>query len=467
MKKFFAISLLAVSAFAVAQQQPTSTGAGDQATAQGGQQQGQPAQQQQLVIKDPAEYQAYMNATQQSDPNSKAQQFEAFLQQYPNTVVKKDALEQLMAAYQQAGNAQKLDDAANRLLQLDPNNERALILMAIVRKDQGLAAGQQAPTDPTAGSQQMEQAADFAQRAIQNVNNLQKGANISDADFQKQKDQVVNIMHGIVGDAAFKAKNWPVAQQNLLFSARSNQTPQNVIDIYWLALSYLQAAPKLAPNQSAAQVPEYQQNMLNGLFWMAKAVALAPAGPAKQQFTTTGQYFYKKYHGSTDGWDQVVQAAASQPEPTPNFQITPAPSPAEQITQLLNSTTDILSLGFDNWETILTYGKPEDQAKVWNFLKGKPLELPGTVISATESQIQLAVSQDAINEKRADVTVNLAKPLANPPAAGTADYSVVGKADSYTGQPTFMLTLIEGAPKTAPAKAAPTRRTPAHRRPSH
>jgi hypothetical protein len=314
----------------------------------------------------------------------------------------------------------------------------------------------------------MQQAADFAQRAIQNINGLQKAANVSDADFQKQKDQVVNIMHGIIGDAAFKEKNWPVAQQNLLFSAKGNETAQNVIDIYWLALSYLQAAPKLAPNQSASQVPDYQQDMLNGLFWMAKAVSLAPAGPAKQQFNTAGQYFYKKYHGSADGWDQVVAAAATQTEPTAQFQITPAPSPAEQITQLLATTPDILQLGFDNWETILTYGKPEDQAKVWDFLKGKPLELPGTVISATENQIQLAVSQDAINDKRADVTVNLAKPLTDLPAPGTADYTVVGKADSYTAQPTFMLTLVEGAPKTKAApKAAPksTRRTPARRRP--
>src|SRR5581483_6682107 len=70
-------------------------------------------------IKDPAEYNAYVNATQQTDPNQKATALESFLQTYPNSVMKIDAMELLMAAYQQAGNAQKTVDAANRILQVD------------------------------------------------------------------------------------------------------------------------------------------------------------------------------------------------------------------------------------------------------------------------------------------------------------------------------------------------------------
>ena len=53
--------------------------------------------------KNPAEYNAYVNAIQQTNPAQKAQALEAFLQTYPNTVMKEDALEQLMVAYQQAG----------------------------------------------------------------------------------------------------------------------------------------------------------------------------------------------------------------------------------------------------------------------------------------------------------------------------------------------------------------------------
>ena len=87
--------------------------------------QSQGAQSSQITIKDPAEYNAYTNAIGQSSPAAKASAIEQFLTQYPNSVVKEDMLQQLMAAYEQAGQADKELDAANRLLQVNPNNIRA------------------------------------------------------------------------------------------------------------------------------------------------------------------------------------------------------------------------------------------------------------------------------------------------------------------------------------------------------
>src|SRR5208337_171463 len=52
------------------------------------------------VIKDPAEYNAYVNAIQQSDPNAKISALEAFVTQYPNSIMKNQALEILMGTYQ-------------------------------------------------------------------------------------------------------------------------------------------------------------------------------------------------------------------------------------------------------------------------------------------------------------------------------------------------------------------------------
>jgi TolA-binding protein len=50
------------------------------------------APQQKKEIKDPAEYNAYVGAVQQSNPQAKASALESFLQQYPNSVMKTDAL---------------------------------------------------------------------------------------------------------------------------------------------------------------------------------------------------------------------------------------------------------------------------------------------------------------------------------------------------------------------------------------
>jgi TolA-binding protein len=65
-----------------------------------------PAAPQKKEIKDPAEYNAYVGAAcSRSDPAAKVSGFEAFLTQYPNSVMKEDALELLMIAYQKTNNS--------------------------------------------------------------------------------------------------------------------------------------------------------------------------------------------------------------------------------------------------------------------------------------------------------------------------------------------------------------------------
>ena len=51
----------------------------------------------QITIKDPTEYNDYTNAVGQSAPAAKAAALETFLTKYPNSVVKNDLLELLMA----------------------------------------------------------------------------------------------------------------------------------------------------------------------------------------------------------------------------------------------------------------------------------------------------------------------------------------------------------------------------------
>src|SRR6266566_8237766 len=118
MKKILLAVVLGVTVVAVAQN-PAQPAQGQPGAPAQGQSQGP-------VIKDPAEYNAYVAAVQQKDPSAKISGLEAFLTQYPNSVVKEDALEALMGAYQKANNAAKMADAANRLLAVNPDNVRAL-----------------------------------------------------------------------------------------------------------------------------------------------------------------------------------------------------------------------------------------------------------------------------------------------------------------------------------------------------
>src|SRR4030081_3938182 len=124
MKKIVLAMLLVAAVTAVAQTAPAPAQPAPQQTPTPS-----PAAPQKKEIKDPAEYNAYVGAVQQQDAAAKISGLEAFLTQYPNSVMKEDALEALMGAYQQSGNQQKMVDTAQRVLQANPNSLQALALL--------------------------------------------------------------------------------------------------------------------------------------------------------------------------------------------------------------------------------------------------------------------------------------------------------------------------------------------------
>src|SRR5689334_16865274 len=413
MKKLLLTSLLAFAAYGFAQDAqgtaPAQTTPGQQPTAgqqtTGGQQAAQP---QQKTIKDPAEYNAYMSAISAQDPNAKAQALEAFLQQYPNTVVKEETLEQLMAAYQAANNAPKMSDAANRLLQVNPNNIRALALLTFVTRSQ---AAQQ--TNAQQATQMYCQAGQYGQRGLQAADTMPRPAGVSDADFTKLQNGVKVIFNGAVGMCALQNKDNANAQKALAAAIAVPEDANNLQDVYPLATAYLQASP-----------PDY----INGLFYAARAVDLSANNPAaQQQINKFAQYYYKKYHGSTDGWDQVLQAAQNSPAPPAGFTITPAPpppTPCEFADTIMKQNPDVSQMAYGDWLFVLGSGNQKDADAVWAFLNGKGIpvsspEHPAKVISGTADELQLATTDDDIQEGKADVTLKMAKPLAKPPQAGT------------------------------------------------
>ncbi len=401
----------------------------------------QPAQpaQQKKEIKDPAEYNAYVTALREPNPQQKTILMESFIQQYPNSVVKVDALEQLMAAYEQSGNSAKTMETANRLLQADPNNIRALALLAYSAR----SAAEQGQ-NPQVNSQQAEQ---YGQRGVQALQSAVKPEGVSDADWQKLKTQTEIIFHGAVGFGALQTKNYPVAQQNLQAAVdiRAKENPNDptaIRDIYPLALAYLQATP---------------MNPL-GLWYVARAADLSNQNP---QIVKYGVYMYSKYHGSQDGWDQLLAQAKTSPTPPQGFTVAPAPSPADQARTLANSE-DPKKMDFAQWELILSEGDPQTQAKVWDQIKGTEVPFAAKVISATRTTLMLAATADAIQNNQADVSVTMIAPLAATlvPKAGS-EIQIQAKPDSYTPKP-FQMKMIDGqlikAAKPAAGKKPATRR---------
>jgi hypothetical protein len=432
MKKVVVASLLAVAgmasvAGAVAQTQ-VNLGSNAQSTSGG-------------VQMSPAEYNAYNSAITQATPQAKAPALEAYLAAYPQSSVKESTLEQLMLAYAAFDPVKSLD-AADRLLQVNPNNLRALTFETYFR-----LSGADAITDPTAKQAALDKAAEYAQKGLA----APKPADMSAADFATLQGQAKPVFYRAIATAALNKKDAATAVTNFKLAiasvpvAETSKPGLTLQDTYELGQAYYQMTP-----------PDY----VNCTWYASRAAAFAPE-PYKTQMLPLAKFCYKKYHGADDGYDAVLAASQASLDPPADFKIKPAPSPADIVANVIATTPDLATLAVSDKEFILANGKPEDAAKVWDTIKGKSVQFPdATVISVSDTALTVAVSDDAVQSKTADFTFQLAAPLKTPPVVG-AKVAVSGTYASYTPSP-IMITMSDGAvvePKKAPAKA-PVHHTP-------
>jgi hypothetical protein len=398
---------------------------------------GQAAASGQITIKDPAEYNDYTNAVGQSTPAAKSAAIETFLTKYPNSVVKNDLLEVLMATYQQSGDMAKTLSTADRLLASDPGNLRALAISVYIEKSQAATKTSPADAQPI-----LDKAAAQAQTGL----SATKSGNLSDADFQKLKVATAPIFDSAIAQDDENKKDFAGAIAAFTNELKAypdptqTQSGPGLNDTYLLGQAYAQQTPP---------------DLKNAAWFLTRAAQFAPA-QAKPQIEKAAEYFYNKYHGSMDGYPAVQTLAQANLFPPDGYNPTPAPpppSPADLAAQTVASTPDLKTLSLGDQEFILFNGKPEDAQKVWDVLKGHRVQVPGTVISATAESVQLAVTQDNQQSKKADFTVNMKTPLKSVPAIGsTVTYD--STFDSYTATPP-MITLSDGEP---PAKAPAARR---------
>ncbi len=441
MKKSLVLLVLVFAVEGIAQTMPQSApqGAGQPA------QQGAPAQKKE--IKDPAEYNAYMAAINSQDPNAKASALEGFVTQYPNSVMKEDALELLMRTYQQLNNIPKTLETANRVLQANPKNVTALALLSYLHRLQA-----QSNVDP---QNNLAKSAQYAEQGLAALQTYQKPEGMSDLDFAKLKDQLAGIFNASIGIAALQGNDYPKAQKAL--QDASGVSAQDFSIIYPLALSYL--------NQPNAP----QEAQLKGLWYIARAANLAPTPQYKQQISEFGRRKYMKYHGGDDGWPDVLAKAQAAPTPGPDFTIKPAPTPAEQAAKMCQEKT-AAQMSFDEIQFVLTSGNQQCADQVWGQIKDKPLAMVGNVVSATPTELQIAGTYDDINATppKADITLTMAGEMTakQMPKPGQQQ-AFQGKPASYTPNP-FMMTMTDGtlvvqkgAASSTPAKKPATTHRPA------
>src|SRR5262249_10696600 len=232
--------------------------------------------------------------------------------------------------------------------------------------------------------------------------------------------------------------------------------PNNMQDVYQMGIAALESNP----------VDK------KGFWYIAKAINLSKGNDAAvKQITSYGKPKYRNYHGGDDGWDAIVAAAATQTTVPADFDIKPAPTPAELACKAIQDN-DPGKLSASDWEYVLQFRRSGAQCnkaaaeKVWQAIQAKQknekgeqtkIRLPGVkVISSTPDgkSLDVALAEDNQTANKADLHVVMEKPMVKAPSAGTMT-DVIGLFSSYTPKP-FMFTMEQGE---LPAPAKP----PVHR----
>jgi tetratricopeptide (TPR) repeat protein len=217
------------------------------------------------------------------------------------------------------------------------------------------------------------------------------------------------------------------------------------------------------------------QKMSEALFYFARAATyegtggLAPAG--RQQALSYVQRAYKGYHGSDEGFNDLLAAAKAQATPPADYHIRTAGEIAQAQQQDQQKKDEVEAANHPElvlWKNIKTQLTGADGATYFNSsmkdamlptLKGKVVKLepelkPKTVVLALE------------DGTTPDATLKFEMPLAGKVEPGT-ELTFEGVPQSYTASPYMVVFNVEPEKlhgwtgKNAPRPAAPRKKTSA------
>jgi hypothetical protein len=238
----------------------------------------------QQSILDVREQKAYIAAVQQTDVRQRIKSLEAFLQAYPHTSKRENALILLMQSYFTIDRglglfAPQIMSTAEKLVRINPRQLQALVVLTVLHRSLAEAGNKSVHN--------MSEAARYGRKGLAALPVAREPEHMSPGT----KDSDRAIFTAAIGIDALMNRNFDAAQKYLFSSVEDDRS--DVRNVYQLAIAYLTAAP-----------PDTD----NGIFFLALASNLA-GGSASQAFIVDyGRREYEKRHGSQAGWDDMVAA---------------------------------------------------------------------------------------------------------------------------------------------------------------
>jgi hypothetical protein len=395
--------------------------------------------------KDRMEYDLFDSITKDNNPKTKLEKLQSWEMMYPMTEWIKERRTLFLTTYAALNDPKNAVNEAKQILADDPKDFTALYYTMLFT--QGLYAQSQTPDVLDQG--------DKAAKAI--LENLDTPPpNVKADDWAKLRPQLELLAHRNMGWIAMQRMNWDGAEaeftKTLMLSANDAQVD------YWMGTV-------IASEKKIDKLPA-------AMFYFARAATFTGQGalPADAQKTamTYVQKQYKNFHGSDEGFNDLVAAAKANPTPPAGFTIKNANELAQASAadeEKYNSSHPSEAL----WKNLKMALTAPDGATYFMMVKGTEVPtLKGKVIKLEPAikpkTILLAMEDITNNTTTADATLKFEMPLAGKVEEGT-ELTFEGVADSYTASP-FMVVFNVDKEKlhgwTGKNEAAPAHHTPHH-----
>lgn len=377
----------------------------------------------QKTWKDRAEYDLYTSIGQDQNPKTRLEKLEQWQKQYPKTDWEDVRQQAFLTTYAANNMGKEAVDEAKKILAADPKNFTANYYIMLF-------------TQPLYTQNQSPQLLDDGEKAAKAVlaSIDTPPANVSADQWAKLRPAVENLAYTNLGFIDMQRKNWDQAEMDL--QKALTLKPDDAAVDYELGTA-------IASEKKVDRIPA-------ALFYFARAAtitgpnALNPA--AQKSAMDYVQKQYKNFHGSDQGFNDLLAAAKSSPTLPATFSIKNANEIAQQEAQSeeeYNKTHPSEAL----WANLKMALTAPDGANYFMMMKGTEVPtLKGRVIKLEPAihpkEILLAMEDKSNNTTTADATLKFEMPLPGKVDPGT-ELSFEGVADSYTPSPFMIVFTVD------------------------
>ena len=379
-----------------------------------------PAQNTQPQWKDRAEFDLFSAIAKEQTPAKKIELLNSWKEKYPTSAFALQRQQLYCQTYASMNQPQKVMEAGNEALQINPTDLTALFLMAqnvlALNKPDDLALGEKA-----------------ANGLLTNLDTFfdpaKKPATTTDAQWAQAKTQTETLAHTALGWIAMQKKDNETAEKE--FAQSLKLTPNNAQVSFWVGSAIL-----------AEKKPERQAE---ALYHFARAASLdqSQGGFNPQARQTVDTYFvnaYNRYHGQDpEALKSLREQAKAQPFPPAGFKIDTVEELKAKNEEEFRKKNPALAL----WMTLKQALTAADGDQYFNNnMKGA--EVPGGAGGVQTFKGKLISSKPALHPKElvlsiADGTTPDATLVLDAPLPGKAEPGIeiefAGVPSAYTKDP--------------------------------